>query len=111
MAEEGTIQVYKRPNIGVEELIIGVCGVLQFEVLEYRLKGEYGVDIICEQLPFRHIRWVEMENFNASKFSITMDTMIVMTEDETPALLFQNEWSIRHVKERNPDATLSEVHL
>jgi peptide chain release factor 3 len=111
LAEEGTIQVYKRPNIGIEELIIGVVGVLQFEVLEYRLKNEYGVDILNEKLPYRYIRWVEMDNFDPNKFSITMDTMIVENEKKEPVLLFQNEWSVRSVAERNPNAILREVSL
>lgn len=109
LAEEGAIQVYRKPNIGVEELIIGVVGVLQFEVLEYRLKNEYGVDIIMERLPYRYIRWVDMDNFDPSTFSITMDTMIVENQDKDPILLFQNEWSIRTVEERNKDAILREI--
>ena len=38
LAEEGAIQVYKQPDIGVEEFVIGAVGVLQFDVLEHRLK-------------------------------------------------------------------------
>jgi peptide chain release factor 3 len=109
LAEEGSIQVYKVPNIGVEELIIGVVGVLQFDVLEYRLKNEYGVDINIYQLPYRYIRWVEMDNFNPKTFSITMDTKLVETENKQPVLLFQNEWSIGTVEERNKKAILKEV--
>ncbi|WP_432665264.1 peptide chain release factor 3 [Wukongibacter baidiensis] len=111
LSEEGAIQVYKRPNIGMEELIIGVVGALQFEVLEYRLKNEYGVDIIIEKLPFRYIRWVDMDNFDPNTFSLTMDTMIVENENKDPVILFQNEWSIRHVAERNKDAVLKEVSI
>ena len=43
LAEEGAIQLYKQPDIGTETYIIGVVGVLQLDVLEYRLKTEYGV--------------------------------------------------------------------
>ncbi|MFZ7131700.1 MAG: peptide chain release factor 3 [Eubacteriales bacterium] len=109
LSEEGSIQVYKRPNIGVEELIIGVVGVLQFEVLEYRLKNEYGVDIMMEKMPYRYIRWVEMENYNPDQFNLTMDTIIVEDQDEHPVLLFGNEWSIERIKERNKGVSLSEI--
>lgn len=109
LSEEGTIQVYKRPNIGIEELIVGVVGVLQFEVLEYRLKNEYGVDIIKENLPYRYVRWVKMDDFDASTFSITMDTMIVEDENKYPVLLFENEWSIQKVIERNENVILEEI--
>lgn len=111
LAEEGSIQVYRRPNIGVEELIIGVVGALQFEVLEYRLKNEYDVDILMQSLPYRYIRWIEMDNFNAKTFSMTMDTMLVENEEGQPVLLFQNEWSINQVKDRNKNAKLHETSI
>lgn len=111
LSEEGAIQVFKRPNIGSEELIIGVVGVLQFEVLEYRLKNEYNVDIIMERQNFRHIRWINPETYNPQKFSIPMDAMLLETQDGEPVVLFEREWSIRHITERNPDVELSEVSI
>lgn len=110
LSEEGTIQVYKRPNIGIEELIVGVCGVLQFEVLEYRLNNEYGVDILMEQLPYRHIRWIEQENFNIDRFSLPMDSLVVVeNQNEQPVLLLRNEWSVKNALERNKDLKLHET--
>lgn len=111
LAEEGAIQVYKQLYIGTEELIIGVVGVLQFEVLEYRLKNEYGVEIRMQQLPYKYIRWVEMKDFDPDTFKTTTDTLIVEDKDERPVLLFQNEWSIQRVAERNPNAKLKEIYI
>lgn len=111
LSDEGSIQVFKRHNIGMEELIVGVVGVLQFEVLEYRLKNEYGVDMLIERLPFRHIRWIEMDNFNASSFSVPMDSMLVEGKNEVPVIIFQNEWSIRHASERNEGVILKETSI
>ncbi|QUH29958.1 peptide chain release factor 3 [Vallitalea guaymasensis] len=108
LSEEGAIQVYKRPNIGMEELIIGVVGVLQFEVLEYRLKNEYGVEVSKQLLPYRHIRWIANEGIDYSDLSLTMDSMLVVNKNEQPVLLFQNEWSIRHILERNEGIELKE---
>lgn len=48
LTEEGAIQVYKAVNR--EELILGVVGELQFEVFQYRLKAEYGVDVVMQRL-------------------------------------------------------------
>lgn len=111
LSEEGSIQVFRRPNIGVEELIIGVVGVLQLEVLEYRLKNEYGVDVIIENLPYRYVRWIEAETFESKKLSLTMDTLLVEDAYEHPVLIFQNEWSIRQLEERNKAITLKEISL
>ena len=37
ISQEGAIQVFKELHIGIEEIVVGVVGVLQFEVLEYRM--------------------------------------------------------------------------
>jgi len=111
LAEEGAIQVYRRPNIGVEELIIGVVGVLQFEVLEYRLKNEYGVDVMREPMPFRYIRWIDETSCDMNKLSLPSDSMLVEAKDEKPVILYQREWSVRHIQDRNEGIVLSEVSL
>lgn len=111
LSEEGSIQVFKRPNIGVEELIVGAVGALQFEVLEYRLKNEYGVDVIVEALPYAYIRWISGDAFNPNRFSMTMDALRVEDADGHPVLLFQNEWSIRQIEERNPGIVLKDISL
>lgn len=59
IAQEGAIQIFQEYNTGMEEIIVGAVGVLQFEVLEFRLKSEYNVDIKLETLPYEYIRWVE----------------------------------------------------
>ena len=58
IAQEGAIQIFRDLGSGMEEVIVGVVGVLQLEVLEYRLKNEYNVDIRMQQLPYEHLRWV-----------------------------------------------------
>lgn len=110
LSDEGSIQVFKRQNIGMEELMIGVVGVLQFEVLEYRLKNEYGVDVLIERQPYRYIRWIHGD-VDMTKFSVPMDSMIVVDKNEGPAILFKNEWSIKHAVDRNENATLKETSL
>ena len=53
IAQEGAIQIFRDLGAGMEEVIVGVVGVLQLEVLEYRLKNEYNVDIRMQTLPSR----------------------------------------------------------
>lgn len=51
LAQEGAVQIYE--NLGsMESYIVGAVGQLQFEVLEYRLKHEYGVDLEMNRLPY-----------------------------------------------------------
>ncbi|SET16128.1 bacterial peptide chain release factor 3 (bRF-3) [Natronincola peptidivorans] len=109
LSEEGAIQVFKRPHVGVEELIVGVVGVLQFEVLQYRLEREYGVEIKMQTLSYKFIRWIEQEGFDFDRFSLTMDSLIVEDKEEKPVVLFENEWSIQKVEERNQGAVLKSI--
>ena len=56
IAQEGAIQIFKLPYAGMEEVIVGVVGTLQFDVFEYRMKSEYGVDLRMTGLPYDHLR-------------------------------------------------------
>ena len=64
IAQEGAIQIFQEFNTGMEEIIVGVVGVLQFDVLKYRLENEYNVEIRLENLPYEHIRWIENEEID-----------------------------------------------
>ncbi|MBZ4647524.1 MAG: peptide chain release factor 3 [Petroclostridium sp.] len=109
LSEEGAIQVFKQPDIGVEALIIGTVGVLQFEVLEYRLKNEYGVDLKIDRLPYRHARWIDGNDVDLTKLSLTSTTKIVHDKHERIVLLFENEWSVRWAEERNQGLKLLDI--
>jgi peptide chain release factor 3 len=109
LSEEGAIQVFKQPDIGIEALVIGVVGVLQFDVLEHRLKNEYGVNLKIQQLPFRYARWITSENTDPNSLDLTSSTMIVEDHMGRKVLLFENDWSIQWAKERNKGLTLSDM--
>jgi peptide chain release factor 3 len=109
LSEEGAIQVFKQIDIGREELIIGVVGMLQFEVLEYRLKHEYGVDIRVQNLPYRFIRWVEQKDIDPSSIHMSGDTMAVRDKNEDYVILFVYEWSIQRMLEGNKGLKLLEM--
>ncbi|OUP64815.1 peptide chain release factor 3 [Drancourtella sp. An177] len=108
IAQEGAIQIFQEFNTGMEEIIVGVVGVLQFDVLKYRLKNEYNVDIILENLPYEHIRWIESEEIDMDRLSGTSDMKKIKDLKGRPLLLFVHEWSIRMTLERNEGLKLSE---
>ena len=58
IAQEGAIQIFKLPNSGMEEVIVGVVGTLQFDVFQYRMRSEYGVELRMEGLPYEHLRFI-----------------------------------------------------
>lgn len=108
IAQEGAIQIFQEFNTGMEEIIVGVVGVLQFDVLKYRLENEYNVEIRMENLPYEHIRWIENEEIDVSKIVGTSDMKKVKDLKGNSLLLFVNSWSIGMTLDRNDGLILSE---
>ena len=89
IAQEGAIQIFEEPKGGMEEIIVGVVGVLQFDVLEYRLKNEYNVDIHMEQLPYEYIRWIKNDDVDLDAIVGTSDMKRIRDLKGNPLLLFR----------------------
>jgi len=108
IAQEGAIQIFQEFNTGMEEIIVGVVGVLQFEVLKYRLENEYNVEIKLENLPYEHIRWIGNKEIDLSKLTGTSDMKKIKDMKGNPLLLFINAWSIGMTLDRNKELELLE---
>ena len=108
IAQEGAIQIFFEPNSGLERVIVGVVGVLQFEVLEYRLKNEYGCDLRRTNMGYSQIRWIENENLDPKTLKLSHDTKWVQDFRGKNLLIFTSEWAIRWVLEDNPELRLTE---
>ncbi len=108
IAQEGAIQIFQEYNSGMEEIIVGVVGILQFDVLKYRLENEYNVEIRLENLPYEHIRWIENTDIDMDKLSGTSDMKKITDLKGNPLLLFVNAWSVGMTLDRNEGLILSE---
>ena len=110
IAQEGAIQIFRDLGAGMEEVIVGVVGVLQLEVLEYRLKNEYNVDIRMQTLPYEHLRWVlnDPEELDIKHLDVTSDTRAIEDMKGNPLLLFGSPWSINWAEQHNDALKLSE---
>ena len=108
IAQEGAIQIFTDLGGGMEEIIVGVVGVLQFEVLEYRLKTEYNVDIVQRPLGYQFIRWINNKDIDLKSLNLSSDTKKVQDLKGQYLLLFSNEWGIRWATEKNKGLELLE---
>ncbi|MDQ0092102.1 peptide chain release factor 3 [Paenibacillus anaericanus] len=105
LTEEGTIQVFT--TVGFEDTMLGVVGQLQFEVFEYRMKGEYGVDVQLQRMPYQFARWIVGDKIDPSKFRI--NSTLVKDKKGNYVVLFENEYAMRTAMDKNPDAKFLEV--
>ena len=108
IAQEGAIQIFQEFNTGMEEVIVGVVGTLQFDVLNYRLQHEYNVEIRLEKLPYEYIRWIENTEIDLENLRGTSDMKKIKDLKGRPLLLFINSWSVGMTLERNEGLVLSE---
>lgn len=106
LLDEGAVQMLRdRDDDGNGTPILAAVGQLQFEVVEYRLKGEYGVDCKWEPLTFMIARWVgggwpaiEKAEADNKLFGVN----IVKDRWERPVLLFRNPWKVTQLAEDAP---------
>ena len=108
IAQEGAIQIFQEPGTGMERVIVGVVGVLQFEVLEHRLLHEYGVEIRRENLPYQHIRWLTNKEVDPKTLQLSSDTKRIQDLKGNNLLLFANSWSVQWATDHNKGLELAE---
>ena len=108
IAQEGAIQIFKLPEAGLEEVIVGVVGTLQFDVFEYRMQSEYGVELYTTGLPYEHLRLVTA--CPCAPKDLTLCTGAALLEDFKGRTLvaFGGEWAAEFLRKHNPGLELSE---
>ena len=111
IALEGAIQIFKIPYTGMEEVIVGVVGTLQFDVFQYRLRNEYNVEIRMDTLPYEYLRWIkEPVEFHETDLVLGNDTKLVEDYKGNKLLLFSYFWSIKWVTDHTPQLVLPEFN-
>ncbi len=102
LSEEGAVQVF-RP-IHSNDQYLGVVGVLQFDVVKFRIKEEYGVNVDFASLPYEAARWISAENeTELEKFKKEQSQNICLDQHGNPTILLDHEWRLRYHEERHPN--------
>jgi peptide chain release factor 3 len=106
LGEEGVTQVFKPVTGG--DLVVGAVGQLQFEVLDERMKAEYGLEVLFETSPYQAARWISADNrgdldafMEKSKMQMAEDV------DGSPVFLGKSDWEIGYVLDKNPKIRFS----
>ena len=110
LAQEGAIQIFREYGAGMERVIVGVVGTLQFEVLEQRLKSEYHVEVYRSPLPYNLIRWIDEKDGEVDMRSLNLTRETLRVEDMRGGklLLFTSPWNLNWAEEHNEGLHLSE---
>ena len=109
IAQEGAIQIFKIPGAGLEEVIVGVVGTLQFDVFEYRMKNEYNVDLRMTSLPYDHLRLIETMDCHPDEIVLCTGAAVLQDFRERYLLAFDGEWSVGFLTKHNPGLVLADT--
>lgn len=105
LTEEGAIQLLTTLDLS-GDLIFAAVGQLQFEVTQYRLKDEYGVDTTLSPLPYHCSAWLLGD---LKTFKKTTNALVVQDRFDRPIVLFGEVWEKQYAAKQNPEHQLIDI--
>jgi peptide chain release factor 3 len=97
LTQEGAIQLLHKED---GDNIFAAVGQLQFEVMQYRLKDEYGVETVLTPLGFQCSAWILGD---IKTFKKIPSALLVFDRNERPIVLFTSPWNKQYSIEQNPN--------
>ncbi len=107
LIDEGAIQLLK-PYPEGNDLLFAAVGQLQFEVMQYRLRDEYGVETIFTPLPYQCSAWVIGD---MNHFAKPTNALLVQDRQGRPMALFSSPWEKEYCAKQNPGHQLVDVRV
>lgn len=105
LMDEGVAQLFTK-EVGNRQ-IIGTVGALQFDVIQYRLKHEYGASCSFEPVHLHKACWVSCEDTTKlDAFLSRRKRDIAYDKDKNPVFLAESAWTLQMAQENFPDVQL-----
>ena len=88
---------------------MGVAGTLQFDVFEYRMKNEYGVDLYMSGLPYEHLRRIVECPCDVKDLTLCMGAGILEDFRGNHLVAFSGEWPEGYLLKHNEGLKFSDT--
>jgi peptide chain release factor 3 len=98
LAHEGAVQILRSWKNPESSPYVAAVGKLQFEVLQYRLKDEYGVDTAIDLLPYRYSAYVVGDPATLKR---PQSSLLALDALNRVVILFSAEWEKQYTREQN----------
>ena len=100
--DEGVAQLFTKELNGRK--IIGTVGALQFEVIQYRLSGEYGASCSFEPVSLYKACWMSWDDDAEFKsFLKRRNKDIAKDKDGRYVYLAESAWGLKMIQENHPE--------
>lgn len=101
LMDEGVAQVFTKADNNRK--IIGTVGALQFDVLQYRLKHEYGASCDYEPVSLYKACWITWDDQPAlTEFLSRRKADLAKDKDDRWVFLAQSAWTLKMAQENHP---------
>ncbi len=107
LGDEGVVQLYVDPVVGIQSPIAAAVGQLQYEVFQHRMANEFGVEIGLSDLPLQvSVAWDEANPGTPPRAS---GMRVLESTHGVRLLAFGSEWALEHYRKDHPDLVLHDV--
>lgn len=101
LTDEGVAQLFTQHNGNVK--VIGCVGDLQFEVIQYRLKEEYGASVDFKTLNYFKAAWIQGPKDKIEEFIRFKQANVMLDKFGNYVYLAQSQWFLDTEINNNPD--------
>lgn len=106
LCQEGTVQLFYEEGRAASDPILGAVGVLQFDVLLFRLQNEYNVDCALQSLPYSLARWTNATDAQIEEARQKTDSTLVKDAHGKRVYLFKNAFHLNYFSGELPEVGL-----
>lgn len=102
LTEEGVVQLFTKEY--TNDKLLGVVGMLQFEVIQQRLSEEYKASARFEPVEYGGAAWIDSESDKAmEEFLRFHGNHVALDKNGQRVLLYRNRWAVSRAIEENPE--------
>jgi peptide chain release factor 3 len=109
LSEEGAAQVFYAEGEAGPTPIVGAVGLLQFDVMRFRLENEYGAPCRFEPIGYRYPRWVTGPAEALDRIAQLRGRLRLYDAKGQPLLLFEDEYGLRATLENPGGLTFHDI--
>jgi len=102
LCEEGLVDLFWDRRSARREPILGAVGKLQFEVVQHRLRSEYGVETGLEPLAYEVIRWLDGDMASLKAIYWGSNARLIEDDFGHPVVLIMTPWNLQYLQDQNP---------